>query len=92
MANDAAVKLISQLDEKNEEAKTIYAIVESIGHREFFAAAQSGFKPDCKLTVWTSEYDGQSIVLLGGRRYSVYRTYDRADERTELYLTSKAGI
>lgn len=89
---DGIVTLIIAVDEGNEERQEVFATVESVGQKEFFAAAQTGFKAEYKITVWQSDYEGQNIVELNNQRYSVYRTYLRNDEHIELYLTSKVGV
>lgn len=75
-----------------EIRRTVYAKEHSVGQKEFFAAGQGGLKPERVLEVWTFEYDGEDAVELDGERYNVYRTYDRDDEKTELYLNGKAGV
>ena len=90
--NDEIVTLICEIDAETEERQEVFAKAESIGQKEFFAAAQTGFKAEFKMTVWQSDYEGQNIVELNNQRYSVYRTYLRSDEHIELYLTSKVGV
>lgn len=75
-----------------ETRRTVYANEYSAGQKEFFAAGAAGLKPERVLVVWTFEYDGEDAVELDGERYNVYRTYDRDDEKTELYLNGKAGV
>lgn len=69
----------------------VYALEESVGQNEFFRAGQSGLKPDRRLTVWSFEYGGEQMVEIGGEQFKIYRTFDRQDERTELYLTKRTG-
>ena len=71
---------------------TVYAKEKSVGQKEFLGAGQVGLNPERVLEVWTFEYDGEGIVELDGERYNVYRTYDRSDQKTELYLNRKAGV
>jgi len=96
VTNDCAITLISEISDGVEERKELLATVESVGQREFFAAAQAGFKAECKVSVWQSEYEGQEYVelILHGRkrRLFIYRVFDRDDEKTELYLTNKVGV
>lgn len=96
MTSDCIVTLIADIDDQTRERKELFASVESVGQKEFFAAAQTGFKAECKISIWQSEYEGQEIVEmpLHGRmrRLFVYRTYERDDERVELYLTGKVGV
>lgn len=96
LSEDCIVTLIASIDDETEERTEILATRESAGQKEFFAAAQSGFRAECKLTVRYEEYEGQEFaeLLLHGRkkRLYIYRTYDRDDGKTELYLTGKAGV
>lgn len=90
--NDEIVTLIWPLDEEAEEKTEAFAEVESISQSEFFAAAQNGYKAQYKISIWDSDYSKQPLVEIGGVRYSVYRTYRRADGKIELYLTDKIGV
>lgn len=90
--SDEIITLIAEIDAETEEKLDIFGTVESVGQREFFAAAQAGFKAEFKITVWTSDYDGQTIVEFNNKRYGVYRTYLLSDGHIELYLTSKVGV
>ncbi len=69
----------------------VYACEESVGQNEFFRAGQSGLVPDRRLTVWSFEYGGERTVEIDGEQFAIYRTFDRQDERTELYLTKRVG-
>ncbi|MDF2717200.1 MAG: Prophage pi2 protein [Paenibacillus sp.] len=57
---------------------------ESAGRTEFYNAAAKGHRPEFVLAVHKFEYDGQKTVQFEGLRYSVIRTYDNADDETEL--------
>ena len=74
-----------------ETSKTVFADVQSISQNEFFKAGQTGLKPQYKILIWCFEYDGENAVELNGERYTIYRTFLRADEKIELYLTQKVG-
>ena len=78
--------------EEDEERTAVFAEISSVGQKEFFAAAQTGLKPELRVVVWADEYDGQPIVEVGDRRLTVYRNYLRSDGKVELYLTEKAGL
>lgn len=70
--------------------REVFADLQSVGRAEFFAAAQSGLKPEIRAVVHAEEYRGEREAQLGGERYTVYRSYTTGD-KTELYLTRKAG-
>ncbi|NMA65320.1 MAG: phage head closure protein [Clostridiaceae bacterium] len=71
--------------------KTVFADVEGISQNEFFKAGRTGLKPQYKILIWVFEYNGEAAVELDGKKYSVYRTFLRDDEKIELYLTEKLG-
>jgi hypothetical protein len=37
------------------------------------------------------DYNGEDTAEYDGKRYGIYRTYERDDEQVELYLEKKAG-
>ena len=63
----------------------------SIYSDEFFAAGQQGIKPQVKLIIDSESYNNETDVLYSDIKYSVYRTYVRQDDYTEIYLTKKIG-
>lgn len=70
----------------------IFGTKKSVGANEFFKAGQLGFRPQYQILVHTCEYDGETLVEINGKRHSVYRTYERTDGFTELYLEERSGI
>jgi SPP1 family predicted phage head-tail adaptor len=56
----------------------------SVRQSEFYQAAAAGFKPTAMFRVMSAEYHNERTLVHAGRRYTVIRTYDRPDERTEL--------
>lgn len=89
---DDIVTLIWPIDAEREEKNDVFARVESISQAEFFAGAQAGLKPEYKISLRADDYSGQPLVIARGKRYSVYRTYTRTDQKTELYVSDKAGV
>lgn len=74
-----------------EHKKDVFAFVFSVGRSEFFNAGQHGLKPAAVYAVRSTEYGGQNEIESNGERLSVYRTYERADGRTELYTSRRKG-
>ena len=68
-----------------------FAIVESVTMSEFYQAGMQGFKPEYRMTVWMTEYNGQNLIEYNDKTYTVYRTYRRDDGRMELYVTERKG-
>ena len=58
--------------------------VKSVSRQEFYAAAQSGLKPEIVFVVHAYEYNGERKVEFEGKKYSVVRTYRAGFEEMEL--------
>jgi hypothetical protein len=98
MRDDVAYLISTQITEddignqiEQEVRKEVFCTVESISQTEFFQAAQNGLKAQLKVIMSEFDYSGETVVEYQ-KRYSVYRTFLRNDERIELYLTEKAGV
>ena len=48
-------------------------------------------QPDLRFKVWAHEYNGQKMLEYDNAVYSVYRTYQAPDGRTELYTEMRIG-
>lgn len=66
--------------------------IRSITRQEWTQAGQRGFAPVLTAIVFTGNYSGQTRAKVGDRMYAIYRTYDRDDETTELYLQYETGV
>lgn len=70
-----------------EMCRTLVTETDSIARAEFFAAGREGYRPEISVKIFAEDYDGEQIAVIGGKRYTVYRTYtDWDSEETELYL------
>ena len=73
-------------------AKTdVLAFRFSVGQTEFFNAGQQGLKPTGVFAVRSTEYEGQEELEFNGEVFSIYRSYNRTDGRTELYTSKRKG-
>lgn len=84
-----------ELKQQVPDGKTIrdiFCSVKSVTRSEWATAAQQGLKAAYCVTVWADEYEGETIAILNGIRYAVYRTYQPNSEDIELYLQQKAGV
>ena len=77
--------------EPKETETEVCCSIESIGQQEWAAASRQGFNPEIKATINRYEYNKEQIVVIEGKRYSVYRTYVAKGEKIELYLERKVG-
>lgn len=71
--------------------RQVFCEKKSISQNEFFQAGQNGFKPECVLIVYSLDYNEEQKIQYNNKTYSIYRTYERDDERIELYCEVKVG-
>lgn len=78
--------------ESGEQAREIYARMESVGRTEFFSGGQKGFNPQMRFTVFIGEYQGEDLCEYNGERYAIYRTYHvPGTDDLELYVQREVG-
>lgn len=58
--------------------------IKSIGRNEFYAAAQTGLRPEITFIIHNYEYNGEKEVKFEGQKYKVIRTYSTDFEEMEL--------
>lgn len=77
---------------KTETRTSVRADVSGTRQSEFFEAGRAGLKAsDSVFTIPARKYHGEEIVEHRGRRLSVYRTYQLADDLIELHCEEKGG-
>lgn len=82
---------IGQLIPTETEHK-VFCNVSSVTRAEFFAAGDSGFRPELRVTMFAPDYHGEEICVHNSVRYSVYRTFLGSNDMIELYLERKVGV
>lgn len=65
--------------------------VQSVTRSEFFEGGRNGLNPEFVFLVFFGDYNEETLVEYKNKRYSVYRTYFRKDDRVELYAERKGG-
>ena len=83
---------LKQLVKTGEELLHVFCQMESVSQSEWSAAGINGLKAEYKLTVWADEYRNATAAIVDDVRYSIYRTFQRSEDKIELYLTRKAGV
>lgn len=91
------VKLIAQTFTRDaigqlvptETVKNVIGYRQAVSGTEINEAGQRGIQSDCRVQVWTVEYNNEAIVEIGNTRYTVYRTYENNNGKTELYLEKR---
>lgn len=82
---------LGQIEVSEDFTRQVFCEKKSISQNEFFQAGQNGFKPKCVLIVYLLDYQEEQKVQYNNKTYSIYRIYERDDERIELYCEVKAG-
>lgn len=75
-----------------ESMRDVYCDIQSISRAEFFDAGKNDITPDCKITMYRYDYNGEPLAVVNGRRLAVYRTYVTQGELIELYLKREVGV
>ncbi|MDM5189358.1 phage head closure protein [Bacillus sp. DX4.1] len=82
---------LGQIEEVETFSRQVFCGKKSIPQSEFFQAGQSGIKASRVLIVHVLDYQDETKVKYNEKVYSIYRTYERDDEKIELYCEVKAG-
>jgi SPP1 family predicted phage head-tail adaptor len=82
---------LGQVEEIVDFKRQVFCEKKSVPQSEFFAAGTSGIKASCVLIVNVFDYQAETKVKYGDKIYSIYRTYERPDEKIELYCEARAG-
>lgn len=69
---------------ETKERREVFIDKQSVKRQEFYAARQSGDRLDVVFKLRAADYDGETVVEHGGKRYNVVRAYTRAGEFYEL--------
>lgn len=77
---------------KSRTARQVFCKVESVTRAEFFDAGRSGLNPEYRITLFSGDYAGESVVGYKGKMYSVYRTYHAKTDILELYVERQGGV
>jgi len=78
--------------EVESEPKEVFCEFESVTQSEFFSASQQGFKSEFKIITSEFDYEDEQIAVFKTKRYAIYRTFLRKDDKINLYLAQKVGV
>jgi SPP1 family predicted phage head-tail adaptor len=76
---------------KEEKKFMVFCTKLSVSRAEFSLAGQIGHKPDMMLLVDSDSYDNEKFLNYHGKKYSIYKSYQRPDHFTEVYCEVKSG-
>ncbi|MFC3883755.1 phage head closure protein [Bacillus songklensis] len=82
---------LGQKEEIEDYSRQVFCEKNSASRAEFFSAGQNGIKASCVLIINLFDYQKETRLKYENDIYSVYRTYERSDERIELYCEVRAG-
>lgn len=76
-----------------ESKRDVWANIRSVTRQEIANAGSRGLMPEMMLRTPAVNYEGESIAVVRGRRYGIYRVYYIPDsDMMELYLATKTGV
>ena len=76
---------------KTQTFNEIIGKVYSVFQREFYQAEQYGLRPEGVIETCAFDYNGERILLLDEKEYSIYRTFLKGTDRIELYFGERVG-
>lgn len=82
---------LGQKEETETFSRQVFCEKKSVPQSEFFQAGQNDIKASCVLIVHVLDYQDERKVQYKEKEYSIYRTYERDDEKIELYCEVVAG-
>ena len=71
--------------------KDVFANVSSTTQTEFFEGGRNGLNPEYRMTMFSGDYSGESMLEYRGKTYAIYRTYQSSTDTIELYVERKGG-
>ena len=92
MGKPAVIKLITENSRTHgvhesveDNARTVYCTVRSVGRSEFYNALNAGVQPEWVFVLTLAEdYQGERIVRYHGQKLRVVRTYVTSDDGIEI--------
>lgn len=73
------------------ERRLAYANVTSVSASEWFEGGRNGLNPELRVIMFGPDYHGEEVVEIGGKTYSIYRTYTARTDVIELYVQRRKG-
>ena len=83
---------INQMVPRGVSRREVFCSERNLKRSEWGATGRWGLKTAGCVSVWADEYEGETVAILDGVRYDIYRTYKPNADEVELYLEEKAGV
>lgn len=77
--------------ETQQTSNSVYAKVSSVGSNEWFEGGRNGLNPQFRFTMFSHDYNNESILKYNNVKYTIYRTYYKSIDEIELYTELKKG-
>lgn len=74
-----------------EASVKVYAKKQSVRTSTFYAASQSGFKPEAEFVIRKAEYSGQQLLDWNDERYSIIQKIDKGAYNMVLVCEMQTG-
>ena len=71
--------------------REVFCQVDSVSAAEFFDGGRNGLNPEYRMTMFSGDYNGETMLIYDGATYAIYRTYKRRTDELELYVERKGG-
>lgn len=89
VSNSYKTDFIGQRIPETTERK-VWAHVQSVSRSEWFQGGQAGLQPELVAETPIVNYKGEKTAIIGGKQYTVYRTYfDDSHDTIYLYLEER---
>ena len=83
---------LNQMVQDGVTRREIFCTELSLKRAEWGETFQRGLKSVGCVTVWADEYEDETVAILDGVRYAIYRTYAPGTDEIELYLEQRVGV
>lgn len=77
--------------EKTKESRKVYGKLSSVNSQEWFEGGRNGLNPQYRFTMFSHDYQNESILEYDDVKYTIYRTYLKSVDEIELYTEVKKG-
>lgn len=77
---------------ETSRSRDILCRIDSVTRSEFFEGGRNGLNPELQFTVFSGDYEGETVCQYDGKQYGIYRTYRvPGTDYMELYAERKGG-
>lgn len=76
---------------KEEDRRKVFVKVTSVNGQEWFEGGRNGLNPQFRFTMFSHDYNDETIIEFNNKQYTVYRTYYRTVDTIELYTELRKG-